>query len=65
MGEGGAKGDRPLKGRLWPPSQPIDLVVKTRPSEERRLALLPRGPALAWDDLMVQPDYMHALGLLP
>ena len=34
-------------------------------SEERRLALLPRGPALAWDDLMVQPDYMHALGLLP
>ena len=34
-------------------------------SEERRRALLPRGPALAWDDLMVQPDYMHALGLLP
>ena len=34
-------------------------------SEERRLALLPRGPALAWDDLMVQPDYMHALGLRP
>ena len=34
-------------------------------SEERRLALLPRGPALAWDHLMVQPDYMHALGLLP
>ena len=34
-------------------------------SEERRLALLPRGPTLAWDDLMVQPDYMHALGLLP
>ena len=34
-------------------------------SEERRLALLPRGPALAWDELMVQPDYMHALGLLP
>jgi beta-N-acetylhexosaminidase len=34
-------------------------------SEERRLALLPRGPAMAWDDLMVQPDYMHALGLLP
>ncbi len=30
-------------------------------SEERRLALLPRTPALQWDDLMVQPDYMHAL----
>ena len=34
-------------------------------SEERRLALLPRAPALAWDDLMCSPDYIHALGLLP
>ncbi len=34
-------------------------------SEERRLKLLPRGPAPLWDDLMVQPDYMHALSLLP
>jgi beta-N-acetylhexosaminidase len=34
-------------------------------SEERRLALLPRSAAPEWDDLMVQPDYMHALGLLP
>jgi len=34
-------------------------------SEERRLALLPRGPATAWDDLMVQPAYMRALDLLP
>ena len=34
-------------------------------SEERRLALLPRSAAPDWDDLMVQPDYMHALGLLP
>ncbi|MBT3066027.1 beta-N-acetylhexosaminidase [Rhodoferax sp. U11-2br] len=41
---------------LW---QPLDA------SEERRLALLPRGPATAWDDLMVQPAYMHALDLLP
>lgn len=30
-------------------------------SEERRLALLPQGPALQWDDLMVHPNYMHAL----
>jgi beta-N-acetylhexosaminidase len=34
-------------------------------SEERRLALLPRNASPDWDSLMVQPDYMHALGLLP
>ena len=34
-------------------------------SEERRQALLPRSPAPAWDALMVQPDYMHALTLVP
>jgi beta-N-acetylhexosaminidase len=34
-------------------------------SELRRLALLPASRATAWDDLMVQPAYMHALGLLP
>jgi beta-N-acetylhexosaminidase len=34
-------------------------------SEERRLALLPRGPALNWDALMAHPEYMHALDLLP
>ncbi len=34
-------------------------------SEARRLALLPRSKALPWDDLMVQPEYMHALDLLP
>ena len=34
-------------------------------SELRRLALLPQSPALGWDELMVQPAYMHALGLLP
>ena len=34
-------------------------------SEERRLALLPRQAALAWDDLMVSGTYMHALGLIP
>jgi beta-N-acetylhexosaminidase len=30
-------------------------------SELRRLALLPQSPALEWDELMVFPDYMHAL----
>jgi len=30
-------------------------------SEARRRALLPTTPALAWDDLMVHPDYMQAL----
>jgi beta-N-acetylhexosaminidase len=30
-------------------------------SEERRLKLLPRHAASSWDDLMVQPEYMHAL----
>jgi beta-N-acetylhexosaminidase len=44
-----------LKGR-WQPSEA---------SEQRRLALLPAGPALAWDALMAHPDYIHALGLLP
>ena len=34
-------------------------------SEERRLKLLPLTPAPDWDALMVQPDYMHALDLLP
>jgi beta-N-acetylhexosaminidase len=34
-------------------------------SEERRCALLPRTPALEWDDLMVQPDYIHALDWMP
>jgi beta-N-acetylhexosaminidase len=34
-------------------------------SAERRAALLPSSPATDWDDLMVQPDYMHALTLVP
>jgi beta-N-acetylhexosaminidase len=34
-------------------------------SEQRRLALLPVGPALEWDALMAHPDYIHALDLLP
>jgi beta-N-acetylhexosaminidase len=44
-----------VKG-LWQPQEA---------SEERRQALLPRSPAPAWDALMVQPDYMHALTLVP
>ena len=34
-------------------------------SEMRRLDLLPTTPAFAWDDLMLHPAYMHAMGLLP
>ena len=38
-------------------------------SEQRRLALLPRYPAPTsasdWDALMLEPAYMHAMGLLP
>ena len=44
-----------IKG-LWQPSEA---------SEERRLALLPRGPAIGWDDLMVCADYMSALDWIP
>mgnify|MGYP001221617299 FL=1 len=39
--------------------------VPREASEARRLALLPRSPALNWDDLMCSPEYMHAMGLLP
>jgi beta-N-acetylhexosaminidase len=34
-------------------------------SDDRRRALLPRSPATAWDDLMLQRDYMHALDCVP
>jgi len=34
-------------------------------SEQRRLALLPAGPAITWDALMTEPRYMQALSLLP
>ncbi len=34
-------------------------------SELRRLDLLPATPAIAWDELMVHPAYMHAMGLIP
>ena len=44
-----------LKGQ-W---QPLEA------SEERRLALLPTSRATHWDELMVQPNYMQSLDLLP
>ena len=34
-------------------------------SEDRRLALLPTKAALHWDELMLEPAYMHAVGLVP
>ena len=34
-------------------------------SEERRLNLLPRSPARAWDELVRSADYMQALDRLP
>ena len=34
-------------------------------SEQRRRALLPQMPALAWDALMTHPNYVRALDLLP
>jgi len=34
-------------------------------SDERRRALLPVGPAVPWDELMVSARYMHALSRLP
>ncbi len=39
--------------------------VPQEASEQRRLALLPQTPPLDWDTLMVQPQYMHAMALLP
>jgi beta-N-acetylhexosaminidase len=61
--EGGAAIDELLDGLAeaqargdWEPSEA---------SEGRRLALLPRSPALSWDALMGDTEYMHALDLLP
>lgn len=34
-------------------------------SEARRLALLPSKPSPTWDELMLEPAYMHAVGLVP
>ena len=43
-----------LKG-LWEPLES---------SEARRLALLPTNRLIDWEDLMVEPAYMHAMGLI-
>ena len=34
-------------------------------SDMRRLDLLPSAPAHEWDELMLHPAYMHAMGLIP
>ena len=34
-------------------------------SELRRLDLLPKTPPHVWDELMLHPAYMHAMGLIP
>jgi beta-N-acetylhexosaminidase len=34
-------------------------------SEMRRLDMLPQTPAHEWDELMLHPAYMHAMGLIP
>jgi len=34
-------------------------------SDMRRLDLLPATPAHEWDELMLHPAYMHAMGLIP
>ena len=34
-------------------------------SDTRRLDLLPTKPAHEWDELMLHPAYMHAMGLIP
>jgi beta-N-acetylhexosaminidase len=36
-----------------------------RASALRRCALLPRSPAITWDDLMADPQYIQALRLIP
>ncbi len=61
--DGGAAVDELLDGLAqarragrWQPSEA---------SEQRRLALLPSGPALHWDELMTSQAYELALDLLP
>jgi beta-N-acetylhexosaminidase len=61
--EGGQAIDELLEGLArardsgaWRPSEA---------SEQRRLALVPQGGGLTWDELMGDAQYMHALDLLP
>lgn len=46
-------------------AQAVGLWQARAASEQRRLALLPRSRALAWDDLMVHPPYMQSLDHIP
>ncbi|QNP47989.1 beta-N-acetylhexosaminidase [Diaphorobacter aerolatus] len=48
--------DKALDSGKWRPEEN---------SEARRVALLPETLPRPWDELMVQPAYMHALDLLP
>jgi beta-N-acetylhexosaminidase len=45
-------------------AQAVGLWQPRAASEQRRLALLPRTPAMDWDDLMVHPHYMQSLDLI-
>jgi beta-N-acetylhexosaminidase len=61
--EGGAAVDELLEGlekarrqAKWRPSEA---------SEQRRGELLPARAAVSWDGLMLEPAYIHAMGLLP
>lgn len=46
-------------------AQAVGLWQARPASERRRLALLPRSPALDWDELMVHPHYMQSLDDIP
>jgi len=48
--------ERSLKQGLW---------ALAPESDARRLSLLPASPAPGWDELMVHPPYIQALGLVP
>ena len=61
--EGGAAIDELLEGLAQ--AQRNARWVPSEISEQRRLALLPRGGGLTWDELMGDAEYMHALDLLP
>ena len=61
--EGGAAVDELMDGLAA--AQAAGRWQASAASEARRLALLPETLPQPWDDLMVQPAYMHALDLLP
>jgi beta-N-acetylhexosaminidase len=61
--EGGASIDEMLDGLTQ--AQARGEWQANEVSEQRRLALLPCGPAVSWDALMTEPRYMRALQLLP